>query len=270
MAKIDPIKMVRKSSKSSKSNSFKSSKSSESSISESVNAENISLDELSIKKGDFSIEDLNDNGENKDKYIKLKKILESSSTCQISDAFSGVSGRNGVIVGLKAMNRNKVYGRIVTAKTNCDDWGTSLLAMDQAKPGDVLFLYCYGERASVWGELASTSSQEKGIAGTVLYGYARDMDAIIDLDYPVYALDFCPNAGKPSALGEVNVNIEIDNQIIKPGDFIFGDESGVVVIPQEFFEDVIIATYNIKVKENNIIKQLKAGKTLSQIVGLDK
>lgn len=260
MVKIDPIKMVKKSSKSSKSSkSF-----------EALNIENVSLDELSIKKGDFSIEDLNDNGENKDKYIKLKKILDSSSTCQISDAFSGVSGRNGVIVGLKAMNRNKVYGRIVTAKTNCDDWGTGLLAMDQAKPGDVLFLYCYGERASVWGELASTSSQEKGIAGTVLYGYARDMDAIIDLDYPVYALDFCPNAGKPLALGEVNVNIEIEEQIIKPGDFIFGDESGVVVIPQEFFEDVIIATYNIKVKENNIIKQLKAGKTLSQIVGLDK
>lgn len=258
MAKIDPIKMVRKSSKSSKKSS------------ESLNIENISLDKLSIEKGDFSIEDLNDNGENSSKYIILKKILDSSSTCQISDAFSGISGHNGVVVGLKAMNRNKVYGRVVTAKTNCDDWGTSLLAMDQAKPGEVLFLYCYGERASVWGELASTSSQEKGIAGTVLYGYARDMDAIIDLDYPVYALDFCPNAGKALGLGEVNVDIEINGQIIKPGDFIFGDESGVVVIPQEFFEDVIIATYNIKVKENNIIKQLKAGKTLSQIVGLDK
>ena len=250
MAKVNPIEMVRKSSKS--------------------KIETANLGEFLVKKGDFSIDDLNDNGKNKSRYLKLKKILDSSSTCQISDALSGVSGRNGVVVGLKAMNRNKVYGRVVTAKTNCDDWGTSLLAMDQAEPGEVLFLYCYGERGSVWGELASTSSQEKGIAGTVLYGYARDMDAIIDLDYPVYALDFCPNAGKALGLGEVNVDIEIDNQIIKPGDFIFGDESGVVVIPQELFEDVIIATYNIKVKENNIIKQLKSGKTLSQIVGLDK
>lgn len=250
MAKINPIEMVRKSSKS--------------------KIESADLGEFIVKKGDFSIEDLNNNGENKSKYLKLKKILDSSSTCQISDAFSGISGCNGVVDGLKAMNRNKVYGRIVTAKTNCNDWGTSLLAMDQAKAGEVLFLYCYGEKASVWGELASTSSQEKGIAGTVLYGYARDMDAIIDLDYPVYALDFCPNAGKSLGLGEVNVDIEINNQIIKPGDFIFGDESGVVVIPQEFFEDVIIATYNIKVKENNIIKQLKLGKTLSQIVGLNK
>ena len=247
--KINPMDLVKKSSKSSK-------------------IQELDLNEIAIKKGDFSIADLKNNGDNKSKYLKLKKILDSSSSCQISDAFSGISGRSGVISGLKAMNRNKLYGRIITAKTNCDDWGTSLLAMDKAEAGEVLFLYCYGEPASVWGELASTSAQEKGIAGTVLYGYARDMDAIIDLDYPVYALDFVPNAGKALGLGEVNVDIEIDNQLIRPGDFIFADESGVVVIPQNIFEDVIIATYNIKVKENNIIKELRSGKTLSQIVGL--
>ena len=93
----------------------------------------------------------------------------------------------------------------------------------------VLFLYCYGEPASVWGELASTSAQEKGIVGTVLYGYARDMDAIMDLDYPVYALDFVPNAGKALGLGEVNVDIEIDNQLIRPGDFIFAALNGPTV-----------------------------------------
>lgn len=230
----------------------------------------LNLNKVNIKKGDFSIDDLENNGDNESRYLLLKEILDNASACQISDASNLVSRRSGVISGLKAMNRNKIYGRIVTAKTNCDDWGTSLLAMDAAKEGEVLFIYCYGEPASVWGELASTSSKEAGIAGTILYGYARDMDAIIDLDYPVYALDFLPNAGNALALGEVNVDIEIDNQIIRPGDFIFADESGVVLVPERLFEDIIFETYKIKVKENNVIKELRSGKTLSQIVGLDK
>lgn len=249
--KIDPIKLVRKSSNSKK-------------------FDKLDFEELNIKKDDFSIDDLKNNKKNESKFLKLKSVLDSVSSCQISDASNLVSGRSGVISGLKAMNRNKVYGRIVTAKTNCDDWGTSVLAMNAAEEGDVLFIYCYGKPASVWGELASTSSKESGIAGTILYGYSRDMDAIIDLDYPVYALDFLPNAGKPLGLGQINIDIEIGNQIIRPGDFIFGDESGVVLVPQELFVDIIMETIKIKIKENNIVNQLKSGKTLAQIVGFDE
>jgi len=231
----------------------------------------LDLNQIIIEKEDFTISDLKYDGRNEYQFNLLKKILDSSSACQISDAFSSISGRSGVISGLKSINNNKVYGQVVTAYTNTDDWGTSLLAMDEATEGDVLFLYTYGKPASVWGELASTSAKEKGIAGTVLYGYARDMDALIDLDYPVFALDFLPNAGKALGLGDVNTNIKIDEEtVIKPGDFIFGDESGVVLIPKDLFQDVIIETLNIKVKENNIIKELKNGKTLSQIIGIDK
>ena len=159
----------------------------------------IDLDDVDIAKYDFSIDDL-DNEKSKN-HALLKKILDSSSACQVSDAYASVSGRNGVIAGLKPMNNNKVYGKIFTAKTNTDDWGTSLMAMDNAEKGEVLFIYTYGKPASVWGELASTCAGEKGIAGTVLYGWARDMDALVDLDYPVFALDYLPNAGKALGLG---------------------------------------------------------------------
>ena len=237
-------------------------------LKKSSKLEKMDLDQIDIEKYDFSIEDLDD--KKSSNYALLKKILDSSSACQGSDAFASVSGRSGVIEGLKPMNRNKLYGRVHTAKTNTDDWGTSLMAMDTAKEGEVLFIYTYGKTASVWGELASTCAREKGIAGTVLYGYARDMDALIDLDYPVYALDYCPNAGKALGLGNVNVNLEIDENVIRPGDFLFADENGVVVIPQELFKETIVATFNIKVKESFIIKELKKGRLLSEIVGLNR
>ena len=172
--------------------------------------------------------------------------------------------------GLKPMNDNKVYGKIFTAKTNTDDWGTSLMAMDNAEKGEVLFIYTYGKPASVWGELASTCAGEKGIAGTVLYGWARDMDALVDLDYPVFALDYLPNAGKALGLGEINIDLEIDDDIIKPGDFVFGDQNGVVVIPKELFHETMVATFNVKVKESHIIKELKKGRLLSEIIGLNR
>ena len=180
----------------------------------------IDLDDVDISKYGFSIEDLEN--EKSKSHALLKKILDSSSACQVSDAYASVSGRSGVVDGLKPMNDNKVYGKIFTAKTNTDDWGTSLMAMDNAEAGEVLFIYSYGKPASVWGELASTCAGEKGIAGTVLYGWARDMDALVDLDYPVFALDYLPNAGKPLGLGEINVDLEIGDDIIKPGTLYLG------------------------------------------------
>ena len=228
----------------------------------------IDLDDVDISEYIFSIDDL-DNEKSKS-HALLKKILDSSSACQVSDAYSSVSGRSGVIDGLKPMNDNKVYGKVFTAKTNTDDWGTSLMSMDNAEAGEVLFIHSYGKPASVWGELASTCADEKGIAGTVLYGWARDMDALVDLDYPVFALDYLPNAGKPLGLGEINVDLEIGEDIIKPGDFVFGDQNGVVVIPKELFHETMVATFNVKVKESHIIKELKKGRLLSEIIGLDR
>lgn len=246
-AKVDPIKMVRKSKK--------------------MSLDELDLENMGLEKGDFSIDDLKDNGDNAQRHNLLKQVLDSCSACQISDACNAVCGRSCVLQGIKSINNNKMYGKVFTARTNNDDWGTSLLAMDNAEEGDVLFIYCYGDPASVWGELASTCADEKGIRGTVLYGYARDIDALLYMDFPVFACGILPNAGKALGLGEIGVTVKLEENIIKPGDFIFGDESGVVLVPRELFEDVIIQTFNILLKERNIIKKLKNGMLLSEAIG---
>ena len=87
------------------------------------------------------------------------------------------------------------------------------------------------------------------------------------MDYPIFARDILPNAGKALGLGEIEVTVKLGENIVKPGDFIFGDESGVVLVPQELFEDVIVQTFNILVKERNIIKKLKEGMLLSEAIG---
>lgn len=226
------------------------------------------IDVNEINLDNITIEDLKYNGNNYDNYINLMSLLENVSACQVSDAYNSIARRSGVIQSIKPINNQKVFGSIYTAETSSDDWGTSALAIDNASPGDILFFKVDSEDKAIWGELASICARDNGIKATVIYGSARDLDALLYLDYPVFASNFCPNAGSALGLGTLNESIEIEGVRINPGDFMIADESGIVVIPKELFQKTMVAALAVKVKESNIIDDIADGKTLAEIVGL--
>lgn len=217
-----------------------------------------------------TIDDLKFDGNNYNEYINLYSLLESVSSCQVSDAFNGISRRSGVIQKIKPINNQKVFGRIFTAETDSDDWGTSAMAIDAAEDGDILFFKVNNDDKAIWGELASTCARDNGIKATVIYGSARDLDALLYMDYPVFATNYCPNAGSALGLGSLNEPLDIDGFIVNPGDFFIGDECGIVVIPQELFSQTMVAALGVKIKESMIIDKISQGVTLSGIVGLGK
>ena len=217
-----------------------------------------------------TIDDLKFDGNNYNEYINLYSLLESVSSCQVSDAFNGISRRSGVIQKIKPINNQKVFGRIFTAETDSDDWGTSAMAIDAAEDGDILFFKVNNDDKAIWGELASTCARDNGIKATVIYGSARDLDALLYMDYPVFATNYCPNAGSALGLGSLNEPLDIDGFIVNPGDFFIGDECGIVVIPQELFSQTMVAALGVKIKESMIIDKISQGVTLSEIVGLGK
>ena len=223
-----------------------------------------------INLDDVTVDDLIFNGENYDRYVNLYSLLENVSACQVSDAFNGISRRSGVIQSIKPVNNQKVFGPIFTAETASDDWGTSAMAIDTAKPGDILFFKVDSEDNAIWGELASTCARDNGIKACVIYGSARDLDALLYIDFPVFASNFCPNAGSALGLGTLNETIEVEGMEINPGDFLFADESGIVVIPKELFTKTMVATLAVKIKESKIISDIADGITLAEIVGLAK
>ena len=227
-----------------------------------VKFENISLKNISI-------DDLTYNGNNYNQYINLNSFLENVSSCQISDAFNEIAQRSGVLSNLKSINNLKTWGKITTSKTNSDDWGTITLAIDEANDGDVLLVETSDMDAAIWGELASTCAKNNGVKATLVYGCVRDLDALLTMDYPIFACGYRPNAGKALGLGEINVDLELESIKISPGDFLFGDETGVVIIPKEFFTRVMEKTFEIKIKERKITDMLNSGKSLSQIIGLN-
>lgn len=221
-----------------------------------------------INLNDVTIDDLRFNGKNYEKYVNLQSLLENVSACQISDAYNAISKRSGTIQKIKPINNQKVWGKIFTAETSADDWGTSALAIDNADKDDILFFKVDGDDKAIWGELASSCARDNGIKATVIYGSARDLDALLYMDYPVYASNFCPNAGSALGLGSLNEPLDVEGTTINPGDFFFGDESGIVVIPRELFAQVMAQTLLVKIKEKGIIEDITCGKTLAEIVGL--
>ncbi len=196
------------------------------------------------------------------------KILSSEiTTSQLSDAMRKVTGQNGVLVGVKPVkNSFKIIGKATTVKTSANDWGTVIKGIYESQKGDILVISCDRDDPAVWGEMASTSAQNQGLLGTIVYGAIRDVKGIKELDYPVFSRAVIPNAGKPLAEGEINISVICGRTIVDPGDLIMGDECGIVCVPEKIIDEVFEETYKILDNEKDILMHLKNGKSFLDIL----
>ena len=196
-----------------------------------------------------------------------KKKKMELSTSQISDAMESLLGNSGVIPGIKPLkNGFNINGKVMTAKTSSEDWGTVLDAIELTKSGEILLLQSEDDDKAIWGELTSKNAQKNGLKGTVIYGAVRDVSAVRSMNYPVFSLSIVPNAGAPLAQGEVNIPLHFENLTVRPGDTIIADDGGVVVVPQEHYSEVIVAAFKIKENEERILNLIKSGKSLKEIM----
>ncbi len=220
-----------------------------------------------MKKGrKLSPESLLDKFSHKFSYSKLVRF--HLTTSQISDALKNVTGNPGVMQGIKPLSNVNVIGKAVTVKTDENDWGTCVKAIDIAGKGEIIVIKVDGYDQAVWGELTSKTAQKKGVICTVVDGAVRDIEAIKRLEFPVFSKNVVPNAGSPLNQGKTNIPIECGNVTVKTGDLIAGDECGLVVIPYESLKEVIDEALKIKKEEEEIIRKIEKGYSLSSILEL--
>ena len=208
------------------------------------------------------------------------QLYKKYGEAEVRDAFLKVSTPNladamqkrGVVKGLipRIRHGTKMVGRAVTVKTADGDWAKPVQAIDRAKPGDVIVVDAGGGGTAVWGELASHSCKVKGVAGVVIDGAARDIDTILEIDFPCFSKHIAPHAGEPKGHGEIGSEIECGGQIVRSGDWIVGDESGVVVVPQEQAVEMANRALDVLERENRIREEIKRGGTLSSVLELEK
>ena len=165
----------------------------------------------------------------------------------------------------------KVCGPAYTVKTMPRDNVLLHRAYAYAKPGDVIIANCSGfYEAGYWGDLMSLGAKTKGINGLVIDGCVRDADDIEAMDFPVFSRGLCILGTSNHGDGFLNEPIVIGDVLINPGDIIIGDRDGVVVVPQNRIEEAIEKSTAREVKEEDVRKQLREGKTSLQIYGWDK
>ncbi|WXG43446.1 MAG: 3-hexulose-6-phosphate synthase [Promethearchaeati archaeon SRVP18_Atabeyarchaeia-1] len=190
------------------------------------------------------------------------KVFRMCSTPNISDAMH----RRGEMKGILPVSANcKMVGRALTVRTYPGDWAKPVESIDIGAEGDVIVIEAGGQGPAVWGELATWSCRTQGIEGVVIDGAIRDVEDIREMGFPAFSRLVSPTAGEPKGFGEINVEITCGDIKVRPGDYIIGDDNGVVVVPKESAVEVANRSIDVREKENRVREEIKRGSTLSKV-----
>lgn len=130
-----------------------------------------------------------------------------------------------------------------------------LQAVDGCRPDDVMIAAAGGSmRSGIWGELLSTAARNAGCVGAVVDGAVRDVAKMQAMTFPVFAKGTSPyDSQNRQRVIDVDVPVEIGGVTIWPGDLVFADRDGVVIVPQEVEHEALARAWN-KVHEENVTR----------------
>lgn len=199
------------------------------------------------------------------RYLKLY-------TGAIADMLDKAGRRNQVLPRYVTpfTNANRVAGLAFTgqgypcAGTSNDDTQTRLEMLDSIRPGTVSVWATGGSLdCAHWGEIMSTAARERGCTGGVIDGGVRDLDFINAMGYPVFAKFRC----SASSIGrwdikEYQVPIKIGDTVIHPGDFVFGDVDGVVIVPKDLTLTILNSAEGLYERESGMRSELRSGMSI--------
>lgn len=196
---------------------------------------------------------------------EIVQIFKKVSTANLSDAMH----RAGEIKGLVKITPGvKLVGQALTVRSYPGDWAKPVEAIDKAEKGQVIVIDAGGIGPAIWGELATHSAIQKRLGGVVIDGAIRDVPEIVTLKFPAYARLITPTAGEPRGFGEIGIPIRIGGVSIFTGDWLVGDEDGIVVIPQKKAVEIANRAMDVLERENRIREEILEGGTLSSVTEL--
>ncbi len=199
----------------------------------------------------------------------LRTAFLKVSSPNVSDAMQRRGAMHGILPHLPGPT-HRVVGPAVTVVTRDGDWAKPVEAIDRAGAGDVIVVDAGGGPTAIWGELASWSAHGRGIAGVVVDGAIRDVDAILEIGFPAFSRSTASNAGEPKGLGEIGVEVTVGGERVRPGDWIVGDLSGVVVVPRERAAEIANRSLDVLEHENRVREEIRRGSTLGSVQKLER
>ena len=181
------------------------------------------------------------------------------------------AGRTGMVDPSirPAWHGAKVCGRAITVECPPCDNLMLHIAVANAKPGAIIVATVGGHlQAGAWGEILTEAARARGVAGLVLDGAVRDIDAIEALRFPVFSRGLAIGSCTKERVGTMDAPIQLGGATVRSGDLVAGNADGLVVIERERIEAVYDAAVSRRQRESEIITKLRQGHTTLELLGL--
>lgn len=189
----------------------------------------------------------------------VAKKLEDFPIADISDHLNRLYAVDCSIKCLSGENR-RLIGPACTVKVYPGDNLMVHKVLDIAKPGDVVVIDARGSTTNaVLGDTVSMKAMHRGIAGFIVDGYVRDLTAVRQLDYPVYARGDMPIGPLHRAPGEINYPVCCGGVVVCPGDVMVADSGGIVVLPRTCIEDLCSQLQQYKERLSTYLEKVRKG-----------
>ncbi|KDC23010.1 demethylmenaquinone methyltransferase [Bordetella bronchiseptica E014] len=215
--------------------------------------------------------------------IVYTRIPEAALRCNCAEALSfGVADLHeamGPLDGkrtlmdpaMRGLNAGlRLAGPAVTAYCDAGDNLMVQKALRLAEPGQVVVLSNGGgHQGALFGEMMGTYVLQRQLAGVVVHGPIRDVDALRRMQVPVWSTWVSPSHPERRGPGAVNVPMACAGITVHPGDIIVADGDGVIAIPPHAFGRVVEAARQRVAKEAGIIAALRRGEHLYDLTGAE-
>lgn len=204
---------------------------------------------------------------------QFRARLEKLATSNLSDALDRLGVARCAVAGIvPRWGATKVVGRAVTIRMTAAGAvpATAHLGVDAiaaSEAGDVIVVDNRGDlHHNCWGEILALGAKLQGVAGVVVDGAVRDVDACEVFGFPVHARGTVPSTARGRIVQEAwNVPVRLGDAPVRPGDVIVADVNGVVVVPIERVGEVVASAEEIMAKELAMLDALRAGESIQEV-----
>jgi regulator of RNase E activity RraA len=139
-------------------------------------------------------------------------------------------------------------------------------ALDQIEPGEIYTVTGGSQNCAAWGEILTAAARTRGGAGAVINGFHRDTPKVLEQNWPVFSRgSYAQDAGVRSIVVNFRCLVEIGGVIIRPGDLIFGDVDGVLVIPRAIEREVMRLASEKASGEKLVRREIEAGSSTTEV-----
>jgi 4-hydroxy-4-methyl-2-oxoglutarate aldolase len=199
------------------------------------------------------------------------EVIDTAELLALGAATLGESGAMALSPRIRPMWKEAQFaGPAATVSCAAGDNLAIHEAVARGVPHTILAVSVAGDSVrGYWGEVLTTAAEAAGLAGLVIDGEVRDVDAIERHRFPVFARGVALRGAAKAGPGSVGKPIVLGDVIVRPGDWLVGDADGVVAIPLEEMPSCRAAAAARQAKETAFFGQLRAGATTVGLLSLD-